>query len=66
MKQSLNLLVCLNLLLPLSTYGVDHQRNLEIVDSIPLIKDLENPAKDEKEIQNNLVNIFESFAIKKP
>lgn len=40
----------------------EHDRNLEILDTIPLIEGYESPKSNEKKITDNLTNIFASFA----
>lgn len=44
------------------TLAEDHRRNVEILDSIPLIKGLESPKSNEGKIRDNLVDIFARFA----
>lgn len=62
MNKSLIFLKALTVLSVMSVHASEHERNLEILDSIPLIPDLERPASDENHIKENLVAIFASFA----
>lgn len=54
--------VALSIILIRSNYGNEHERNLEILDSIPLIDSYERPRRDEGKIKDSLVELFASFA----
>lgn len=62
MKSRFYIIKSLALMSSLSLFASEHERNLEILDSIPLIYGLERPSSDERQIQENLVDIFASFA----
>jgi hypothetical protein len=48
--------------LSLSVFSNEHLSNIEVLNSIPLIDGYEKPRSDEAQIQESLIDLFQSFA----